>query len=67
MMEFPEKYLETPIHFRCSKNNTECFQIPETVFPDMACMKGVYKNKKNIVPLVGSQEQRVLLVLVINR
>ena len=39
----------------------------ETEFPDMPCMKRVYRDKKGVVPLVGSQKQRALLVPLINR
>ena len=37
------------------------------VFPDMPYMKRVYRDKKGVVPLVGSQEERALLVPLINR
>ena len=33
----------------------------------MPCMKMVYRDKKGVVPLPGSQEQRALLVPLINR
>ena len=36
------------------------------IFPDMPCMKRVYRDKKGEVPLVGGQEERTLLVLVVN-
>ena len=36
-------------------------------FPDMPCMKRVYRHKKGAGPLVRSQEQRALLVPRINQ
>ena len=36
-------------------------------FPNIPCVKRIYKDKKCVRPLVSSQEQRALLVPVINR
>ena len=36
-------------------------------FPDMPCTKRVYRDTNGLGPLVSSQEQRALLVSVINR
>ena len=37
------------------------------MFPDIPCMKSIVKDKRRVVPLVSSQEQRALLVPRINR
>ena len=36
------------------------------IFPDMPCMKRAYRVKRSVGPLVSSQEQKALLVPVIN-
>ena len=38
-----------------------------TSFPDMPCVRGAYKDKKSLGPLVSSKEQRALLVPMMNR
>ena len=36
-------------------------------FPEMPCMKRAYRDKKGVGPLVSTQEEKALLVPVINK